>query len=257
MARRRNSARHHRRGRFAFLYKVLSVLVICAAIIAAVTLFFRVEHIKPTGQQRYTEEQIREASGVLLGDNLFLLNKYDVAGRIIDQLPYVENIRINRTYPNTLNIEVAECAKPFAIEQNGEVWLVSTRGKIVDQVAPSEGNGYAVISGCELLEPAVGTRIALATEYGIQEESLLALLAALQEGGMLEKVDGIRLGDLSTLYLDYSGRFTVKLPYGADYDFKMMALRAYLAEDAIQDNMTGTFDMQTDEDETYFNPNVR
>ena len=63
MARRRNSARHHRRGRFAFLYKVLSVLVICAAIIAAVTLFFRVEHIKPTGQQRYTEESVGVCDG--------------------------------------------------------------------------------------------------------------------------------------------------------------------------------------------------
>ena len=103
----------------------------------------------------------------------------------------------------------------------------------------------------------MGTHIALATEYGVQEESLLALLEALEEGGMLEKVDGIRLDDLSTLYLDYDGRFTVKLPYGADYGFKMMALRSYLAEDAIQDNMTGTFDMQTDEDETYFKPNVR
>lgn len=255
MARRRNSARHHRRGRFSFLYKVLSVLVICGAIIAAVTLFFRVEHIEPTGQQRYTADQVRESSGVALGDNLFLLNKYDVAGRITAQLPYVENIRIHRTYPNTLNIEVTECAKPFAIEQEDGVWLVSTRGKIVEQVESAEG--YARISGCELLEPAVGTHIALATEYGAQEESLLALLAALQEGGMLEKVDGIRLDDLATLYLDYDGRFTVKLPYGADYSFKMMALRAYLAEDAIQDNMTGTFDMQTDEDETYFKPNVR
>lgn len=257
MAKRRNSARHHRRGRFAFLYKVLSVLVICAAIIAAVTLFFRVEHIECTGQQRYTAEEIREASGVALGDNLFLLNKYDVAGRIIDQLPYVENIRINRTYPNTLNIAVTECAKPFAITQEDGVWLVSTRGKIVEQTVLSQAEGYAVISGCELLDPAVGTHIALATEYGAQEESLLALLEALQEGGMLEKVDGIRLDDLSTLYLDYDGRFTVKLPYGADYGFKMMALRSYLAEDAIQDNMTGTFDMQTDEDETYFKPNVR
>ena len=97
----------------------------------------------------------------------------------------------------------------------------------------------------------------LSTEYAAQQQSLLDLMAALREAGMMAQVDGIRLGDLSTLYLDYSGRFTVKLPYGADYDFKMMALRSYLAEDVIQDNMTGTFDMQTDEDETYFKPNVR
>ena len=69
MARRRHSNRRHR-GSFGFLYKLLSMLVICAAIIAAVTLFFRVDTVVVSGQQRYTEEQIREASGVLLGDNL-------------------------------------------------------------------------------------------------------------------------------------------------------------------------------------------
>ena len=50
----------------------------------------------------------------------------------------------------------------------------------------------------------------------------------------------------------------MKLPYGADYDFKLRALKSYLEDTGvIQDNMTGTFDMQTNEDETYFKPNVR
>ena len=43
MARRRNSNRRRRRGSFGFLYKLLSTLVICAAVVAALTLFFRVE----------------------------------------------------------------------------------------------------------------------------------------------------------------------------------------------------------------------
>lgn len=56
MARRRKSNRR-RRGSFGFLYKLLSVLVICGAIVAALTLFFRVDTVVITGQQRYTEER--------------------------------------------------------------------------------------------------------------------------------------------------------------------------------------------------------
>ena len=258
MGRRRNSSRHHKRGRFAFLYKMLSMLVICGAIIAALTLFFRVDTVEVTGQQRYTAEDIRTAAGVEAGDNLFLFNKYDMAGRIIAQLPYVEEIRINRKLPDTLVIQVRECAKPLAVVQGESAWLVSTRGKIVEQTEAAAAGEYGVISGCELLTPSVGTRIALATEYTAQQESLFSLLGALENAGMLEKVDGIRLDDLSTLYLDYDGRFTVKLPYGADYDFKLMALKTYLEDTGvIQDNMSGTFDMQADEDRTYFKPNVR
>ena len=44
MARRRKSNRR-RRGSFGFLYKLLSVLVICGAIVAALTLFFRVDTV--------------------------------------------------------------------------------------------------------------------------------------------------------------------------------------------------------------------
>ena len=258
MARRRNSPRRRRRGRFGFFYKLLAMLVICGAIIAALTLFFRVDTVVATGQQRYSAEEIRTASGVEQGDNLYLLNKYDVVSRIQAALPYIEEIRINRKLPDTLLIEVTECARPLAIVQDGSAWLVSTRGKIVDQKPAGEAEGYGVISGCELLSPSVGTKLALSTDYALQQQSLEELLAALQAAGMLEKVDGIRLDDLSTLYLDYDGRFTVKLPYGADYAFKLRALKAYLEDTGvIQDNMTGTFDMQTDEDQTYFKPNVR
>ena len=64
MARRRGSARRRRRGSGGFLYKLLSVLLICICLVAAVTLFFRVDTVAVTGEKRYTEEQIRQASGV-------------------------------------------------------------------------------------------------------------------------------------------------------------------------------------------------
>ena len=258
MARRRGSSRRHRRGRFAFFYKLLAILLICGAVVLAMTLFFRVDTILARGQARYSAEEVCEASGVKTGDNLYLLNKYDVSNRIRTALPYIEDIRIHRKLPDTLIIEVTECSQTLCVVQEGIAWMVSSRGQIVDQKSAEEAEGFGTISGCVLLSPSVGTKIALATEYSLQEESLLSLLEELYNAGMLERVDGIRLDDPVTLYLDYDGRFTVKLPYGADYEFKLRALRSYLEDTGvIQDNMTGTFDMQTDEDQTYFKPNVR
>ena len=79
MARKRYGSRRRRRGRFTFLYKLLSVLIICAAIVAALTLFFKVETIEVMGESRYSEATILEAAGVSVGDNLYLLNKYTVS----------------------------------------------------------------------------------------------------------------------------------------------------------------------------------
>ena len=132
-ARRRHSNRRRRRGSFGFLYRLLSVLVICGVIVVALTLFFRVDTVVVTGTQRYTQQEVIDATGIKTGDNLFLMNKYDVAQNIVGELPYIEEIRINRKLPDTLLIQVEECGTPLALVQDGSAWLISSTGKIVDQ----------------------------------------------------------------------------------------------------------------------------
>ena len=256
MARRRHSKRRGR-GSFGFLYKLLSVLVICGAILAAMTLFFRVDEIVVTGQKRYTAEEIQAASGVEPGSNLYLLNKYNIARSIVGALPYIEDIRVNRKLPDTLLIEVHESGRPFVLEQEGSAWLISASGRIVEQLPEGQTGDYGRISGCELLAPSVGTSLALATEYALQESSLLDLLAALEEAGLTENVDGIRLDDLSTLNMDYIGRFTVRMAYGADYAWELEKLTATLAHEVMQSNMTGTIDLQLKSEEVRIIQNVR
>lgn len=257
MAKRRNSNRRRRRGGSGFLYKLLSILVICGCLVAAVTLFFRVDTIEVSGQQRYTAQQVRDASGIEIGSNLYLMDKNEAVNNIISALPYVEQIRINRRLPSTLRIEVTECGEPLALVQDGYAWLISPRGMIVEQAESAAAKQYASVSGCELLAPSVGTRIALATEYVSRQESLLALLSALESEGIMDQLDGIRLDDGKVLRMDYAGRFTVELPYGADYGYKLRFLQEALAQEEIQDNMTGTFVMTRDDGRVNFIQNVR
>ena len=221
------------------------------------TLFFRVDAIVVTGQRRYTAEEIQQASGVELGSNLYLLNKYDIVRSIGAQLPYIENIRVNRKLPDTLLIEVHESGRPFALVQDGIAWLISGSGKIVEQLPEAEAGQYGLISGCELLAPSVGTQLALATEYSAQQTSLLQLLEALEAAGLTENVDGIRLDNLSYLNMDYIGRFTVWMAYGADYDWELKKLTATLANEKIQSNMTGTIDLRLKGEEVRLIQNVR
>lgn len=263
MARRRNSNRRRRRGSVGFLYKLLSTLVICGAIVAALTLFFRVDTIVVTGEKRYSEQEILDATGIQTGDNLYLMNKNDVASRMVTALPYLKNVRINRKLPDTLLIEVEECSTPLAVVQDGYAWLVSpgdkARGKlkIVDQLEAGAAADYGVIDGCALLAPSVGGQLALATEYASQQESLEKLMHALEDAGMLDQVDGIRLDDLSVLSMDYAGRFTVKMPYSADYAYKLQYLELTLADEKIQNIASGTIDLSRDDGTAHLIQNVR
>ena len=122
----------------------------------------------------------------------------------------------------------------------------------MDQLAPGEATGYATISGCTLLAPSVGTKLVLATEYASRQESLLDLLAALEDAEMLDNVDGIRLDAPAFIAMDYAGRFAVEMLYEDDYVYKLKMLNAALDSGKIQDNMTGTFDMRREDGRTYF-----
>lgn len=255
MARRRHSNRRHRRGNSGFLYRLLSVLVICGAVVAALTLFFRVDTIVVSGTERYTEEQVIEATGIETGDNLFLLNKYDAARNIADALPYIDiaDIWIRRDLPDTLLIDVKECGSVLAVVQNGSAWLISPRGKIVDQVPAAEAGDYAAIDGCELLAPSVGTNIAMATELADRQENLLALLAALDEAGLMDRVDAISLGEASHITMGYIGRFHVEMAYGADYSRMLRILEGAVSQ--LETNQTGTITLDPDSQyEALFTP---
>ena len=121
----------------------------------------------------------------------------------------------------------------------------------------SAAANYAVVSGCTLLAPSVGGEVVLASEFSVQQESLLSLLSALDEADMLGEVDGIHLDDLSVIRMDYLGRFTVKLPYSADYATKMKILSMAIESDYVQDNMTGTFDMTREDGRVYLDQSTR
>ena len=242
MARKRGSGRRHRRNRFGFLYRLLTALAVCAVVVVALTMFFRVGTIRVEGNSRYTDQEVIDASGVAAGDNLILLNKHVLALNLTEQLPYIEAVYPHRRLPDTLVIDVTECGLTFALQGEGVCWLMSDTGKIVDTA--EEPGDRPVIDGCGLLAPSVGGSIALPVEEQSRQESLLALLKALRAAEVMEQVDAIHLDSASELVMDYAGRFAVKMPYGADYD-KMLAFLS-IVMDTLETNETGVIDLTTE-----------
>lgn len=247
-------ARRHGRGRrgrrFGVLYKLLTLVVVCAAAVLALTLFFKVESVEVTGNSRYSAQEIQDACGVQLGDNLYLLSKPDMVQRLHQRLPYIDEVRITRSLPNTLRVQVTEFTTVYAVEQEGTVWLLTSGGKIVETAA--ERGDVPLIDGCELLAPSLGGDVSFALELQNRQESLFALLTALESAELTEGVRAIHLGDPTVLTMDYTERFTVEMPYGADYPRLLRYLTLVIEE--LETNLTGVIDLTRD-GEPHFRPN--
>lgn len=243
MARRNRNNRRGRRGRFSFLYKLLCLALIAGAIVAALAVFFQADHLEISGNSRYTTQQIREASGVDEGDNLYLMNKYAVARRIQEALPYVEEVQINRRLPDTLCISVTECRTLASVEQDGKIWILSDGGRIVDCMAQTPAQCTAV-TGLVLTDPQIGREILTDEDYASARDHLLTLMRHLRDKGMMRDVQAIRLESADLITLRYLDRFDVEIPWNADFDYKLDFLAAVVAK--LEENEQGTLILTKD-----------
>ena len=227
-SKRRN--RRRRRGRASFPLRLLCLAVVIAAFLGALTMFFRIDMIVVEGNERYTEEQIIEAAGVQKEQNLVLLNKYKVKQSIFDTLPYVETVVINRKYPAALTGE-------------NDTWLMSGEGKILERAAQIP-EGCARVTGCTLVEPAVGAMAAFADEDSYKFERLLTLLRTAEDKQLLSMIGEIDLSDGTAITFTYLDRFTVKMPWDADIAYKLGNVRTVVEQ--LEANQTGTINLMND-----------
>lgn len=254
MAQKRNNRRRRRgRGSFGPLLRLLSVMLTAVVIVVALTLFFKVDRLIVKGNSRYSAEEIIAASGVEQGDNLILLDKYQIARELYTRLPYITDVRVNRVLPDGLRLEVTETTAVLAVEGNGAWWLVSAGGKIVEATDAPGAQGYLVFAGAMARDAAVCENLMLAEDSPLSAARLQELIDLLNDHGMLERVGQIDVSDPDKLVISYDARFDVEIGYDADFAFKLDCLKAVV--DELEPNETGIIRMtMEDENEVRFIP---
>ena len=276
MSATRNSKRSRRnRGRFSFLFKLLAIVAIGAALTVGATVFFKVEQVVVEGNQRYTAQEVDNASGIQIGDNLFRLNKYQIKSDILQTLPYVEGVNIVRRLPSTIAITVHEwdavariaytpLPESAVTEQTAEgegtvqmetakeneVWLISVGGKLLE-VSPEDSQAI-LVSGLTALAPKAGTMLAVPQEQQDKLNGLLALLGALEERGTISFVTEIDLTAAAQVRMRYDNRFWVKMPVNGDFTYFLRALEAVVEQRGPGEK--GTMDLTREDYVVVYSP---
>lgn len=251
MAARKTHRGRRRRGRFGFLYVVLSfVLILCALVVGSVV-FFRADTITVEGNDRYTREEIIAAAQVESGQNLFGINRRGTVERILDTLPYIRKVNIRRDLPDELVITVTETRAAAFLTSPEGTFLLDARGKVVEQVS-APPTSVPEVTGLAPVAPVVGFRLSVEESAQTRLDGLTALLTALEEREMLAGLRGVDLTSSSEISFAYTDRFTVRLPVTCDCDYKLRTLEFVM--DSLAENETGLIDL-TRSDEAHFIPN--
>lgn len=225
--------KHHRpekRFRFGRLYGVICVLLVLLAVVGGSIVFFRVDDITVTGNERYSTEEIAAATGIEQGENMFLLNKFEIIDRLEEELTYLDTVVIRRSLPSTIRVTVTECTVAASVWDEGtqEWWLMSAGGKLLERGA-QPGSGVTV-TGLNFLAPSVGTALAVEEGQRLQLAALTELLSALEAREMLSEADSIDLTLSGTVTLHYADRLVVKMKVASDFDYQVRVLEKVMEE---------------------------
>ncbi len=239
-----------------FLLRLLTVAAVVLALVFGLSIFFKVRHVEVAGAQKYTEWEIKEASGITDGDALLSLSEAKISAYIRTNLPYVDTVRIGIKLPDTVKIEITELDAVYAIEDNSTGWwLLNAEGKVVDKTNGAAAKGYTRIIGVELADPVIGQQ-AIAAEpettepsqtdgtepdAGItlpvslvqpahQLEAAVTILLAMESNGLTGQVETVDVTNPADLQLWYEDRYLVSLGDSERIDYKIRAVKSAVSQ---------------------------
>jgi len=227
--------------------KLLIVLAVVAAIVLGVAIFFQVHHVEVQGNQIYSAEQIVEVSGLETGDNLLMVNKAAVTGKIEASLPYVQRISVGRILPDTIVIKIEESQVAGLVQADvGSSWYVNLEGRVLGSSLDGFQGQVIELTGFTLTAPQPGQN-AKATE-GMEDrmDAALAVLASMDGTGLMDQVTSVNAEKIYDVRLLCGDQYEVLLGGTNELDYKIWYLQEVLA--TLDSYQTGTIDLTLDEE---------
>ena len=229
---------------------VALLFVIGMGIYLTMTMLFRINSIQvqtADGTQvqevaGYTSDEILQALGVQLEENIFSVNSAEKAAQLERQFPLLESIQVERDYPNTVVVKVTEAVPTYAMQTSSGWLTLSDNFKILacdaDQplglctlyggdpvsVQPGEQLTFEVPAASEASSAALDeadSEAASEVPADTRLETLDTLRAKLEEYGLLDNVTRIEFADTGNVAILYQDRISVLLGTLNDLDAKL------------------------------------
>jgi cell division protein FtsQ len=190
---RRRSVRQGRGRRRAIPIIVLIILVAAGGTFLWLrsSSVFAVKTVTATATERITREDIAGATAPAVGVSLLRVSTGEVK-KALAALPYVRSVEVYRDFPNTLEIELVEY-EPLARVQasEGNVWLVSDDGRVLERVTPPRG--YSL----PLVIPAMSITLELGTQAPGEIIAALPVVRELLSGDVADKLPDVKQVDVN------------------------------------------------------------
>lgn len=156
-----------RRRRRLYWRMILSIAVVGLLIFWSLrTSYLDIREIRVEGNTKLSSQDIIEASGLVVGENI-LRAKIGDGEEAITQMPYIEIAEVGRKFPGTVNIQVQERSPYMQFGYNYSFALVDSEGVLLEysirknsEIPLAEGFGWEGLkAGEDLNGTPVGEKL--------------------------------------------------------------------------------------------------
>ena len=254
-----------------FILRLLTVVAVVLALVFGMAIFFRVGKVKTeepktylpkvyvSGNEKYTEYDVVQASGIKSGEHLLTLREAEVGGRILEQLPYVTKVRVRIKLPDGVNIEGEESDVVYSVQcADDSWWLIRSDGVVVEKTNTADSELYTMVQGIRLADPKVGQKaVAVEPEMKVDEASgetvpvvttaadqlktAISILGFLESSSIIGDAASVDVTNLNNLELWYEDRYQVVLGDSTRLGEKIQIMKA--AIEKMNDYESGILDV--------------
>lgn len=226
----KHNARRASRRRRGFSVYVLLVLLLTVAVLVSLsmTVLFNIKTIRVTGNaDSYTAEEIVEAAGVAVGDNMMRINLEEHEKDALEQLIDVETVDLKRQFPSTLVIDVQKCTPAYNVVYEYGTLIVSEHGKILDNsMDPMEG--LVNIYGYLPAETTPGRQISAEEER--YDKVFSAFRDLIYEGSLGTPIVSVDMTDFNDILVNFGNRIEFDMGNWSEIRYKIDFAEQIIAE---------------------------
>ncbi|QHI73050.1 cell division protein FtsQ/DivIB [Aminipila terrae] len=149
-----------------YLLRLLVIIAIGVGLYFLITSeLFDIDSVKIKNNNYYTVEQVKDKSGIKIGENIFKLKKNEIKDKLLKD-PYFANVIIKRKLPATVVVEVTERTEKAAVIYNGAYIIIDSDGMVLRKASAEPK--ITVIQGLTVKKAKEGKPLE------VEENSILA-----------------------------------------------------------------------------------
>ncbi|MFT8314696.1 MAG: FtsQ-type POTRA domain-containing protein [Clostridium sp.] len=147
---KRRKKRRIKRVSFTMILLIAVLITLCLKLT-----YFNIKYVNVLNNKTIDSNEIIKESGIQKNTNIFYMNSTNIKNNILNN-PYILSVDINRSLPNTVDINVVERKAVFYIQNNNKFSVIDKDGRVLEVRDNIDNMNLIKIIGVDASKTSIG-----------------------------------------------------------------------------------------------------